>query len=162
MLIARRAAWTFSLLWFPLLHFLRVTEEAQADATHAMGWWKLRNPKLREPRSFIMRHKQTWPTFATEGDNIFVILHSRQTCSLLERKTLCSKALPYIIILEKKWSKTKVISTFLFIRHAEMWGTLGGLPHNMAYFNRSLNVKLCSILARSYLGMIGWRESDFL
>lgn len=41
--------------------------EARMDAAHAIGLCQLRNPKLREPKSFIMGYKQAGPTFAIKG-----------------------------------------------------------------------------------------------
>lgn len=46
--------------------------EAQMDAAHAIGLCQLRNPKLREPKSFIMGYKQAGPTFAIKEDSILL------------------------------------------------------------------------------------------
>ena len=61
---------------------------------------QLRNPKLRKPKPLITGYRQICPT-SMDGHHIFVILDSDQTCPLLRRETLPSKAVLYIIILEK-------------------------------------------------------------
>lgn len=64
-----------------------------------------------------MGYKPIRPT-ALDRDDIFVMLDSKQTCPLLGRETLSSKAVLYTIILDKIVGK-KAIRASLLTRHAE-------------------------------------------